>query len=233
MTLIKGAIINSVKVQPGGWWEGTLASTGKTGMFPDNFVRVLDADDKSPVVLRYVISLYTRWPMSIKFDFYSPFCSDKSETKNRRFKAVYSYTQNNNDELTLAVGDIIEFLGEVEEGWWRGKLAGKIGVFPSNFVSALGSASPILANRRNSNNVNATNNGMNAARSGTSLNSSREDLVNSSTSTIAIGDKEAPSLPPKPGKNRKSKANPISNLLIDFLCNCVCSARTVQSDFCV
>lgn len=38
---------------------------------------------------------------------------DKSATQNRRCKAVYSYTQNNNDELTLAVGDIIEFLGEV------------------------------------------------------------------------------------------------------------------------
>lgn len=125
-------------------------------------------------------------------------CSDKSETKNRRFKAVYSYTQNNNDELTLAVGDIIEFLGEVEEGWWRGKLAGKIGVFPSNFVSAVSSASPILANRRSSNNISTANNGMSSARSGTSLNSSREDLV-SSTSTIVVGEKEAPSLPPKPG----------------------------------
>lgn len=98
----------------------------------------------------------------------------------------------------MAVGDIIEFLGEVEEGWWRGKLAGKIGVFPSNFVSAMSSASPILANRRCSNNISTANNGMSSARSGTSLNSSREDLV-SSTSTIAVGEKEAPSLPPKPG----------------------------------
>lgn len=40
-------------MQPGGWWEGTLTS-GKTGMFPDNFVRVLEPDDKNPVVLRYV-----------------------------------------------------------------------------------------------------------------------------------------------------------------------------------
>lgn len=37
---------------PGGWWEGTLASNGKRGMFPDNFVRVLEPDDKNPVVLR-------------------------------------------------------------------------------------------------------------------------------------------------------------------------------------
>ena len=55
ITLVKGAIINNIKRQSGGWWEGTLASTGKTGMFPDNFVRVLESDDKSPVVLRYVL----------------------------------------------------------------------------------------------------------------------------------------------------------------------------------
>ncbi|XP_055304658.1 SH3 domain-containing kinase-binding protein 1 isoform X2 [Sitodiplosis mosellana] len=170
ITLVKGAIINNIKRQSGGWWEGTLASTGKTGMFPDNFVRVLESDDKSPVVLR-----------------------DKSETKNRRCKAVYSYTQNNNDELTLAVGDIVEFLGEVEEGWWRGKLSGKIGVFPSNFVEVYQSASPVFAKRISNNNGTANNNN---SRSGASLNSSREDLVSSNTSTSS--EKDAPSLPPKP-----------------------------------
>lgn len=52
LTLVKGAIINNIKRQSGGWWEGSLATNGKTGMFPDNFVRVLESDDKSPVVLR-------------------------------------------------------------------------------------------------------------------------------------------------------------------------------------
>lgn len=32
------------------------------------------------------------------------------------------------------MNDEIDFLEEVEEGWWRGKLRNKIGVFPSNFV---------------------------------------------------------------------------------------------------
>lgn len=31
----------------------------------------------------------------------------------RRCKAVYSYQENNNDELSLSVGDIIEVFGEV------------------------------------------------------------------------------------------------------------------------
>lgn len=66
LTLVKGAIINSVKMQPGGWWEGTL-TTGKTGMFPDNFVRVLEPDDKNPVVLRYVLFHFNFNPISRQF----------------------------------------------------------------------------------------------------------------------------------------------------------------------
>lgn len=51
LDLVKGAIIINIKKQDIGWWEGTLASSGKTGMFPDNFVRVLNNDDEK-VVLR-------------------------------------------------------------------------------------------------------------------------------------------------------------------------------------
>lgn len=54
----------------------------------------------------------------------------------RRFcKVLFSYDPCNEDELTLVPQDSIEFLGEVEEGWWRGRLRGRVGVFPSNFVS--------------------------------------------------------------------------------------------------
>ncbi|XP_030242957.1 SH3 domain-containing kinase-binding protein 1 isoform X3 [Drosophila navojoa] len=131
LDLHKGAIIHRIKQMPGGWWQGTLKSSGVTGMFPDNFVRVLEpssngnhSDDSAAVQLR-----------------------EKSATSNRRCKVIYSYTQVNDDELTLAVGDVIEFLGEVEEGWWRGRLRSKVGVFPSNFVQHI-EPSPILASKR-------------------------------------------------------------------------------------
>lgn len=41
---------------------------------------------------------------------------DKTSTKNRRCKVIYSYKENKEDELTLAVGDILEIFDEVEEG---------------------------------------------------------------------------------------------------------------------
>uniref|UniRef100_A0A182K1M5 SH3 domain-containing protein n=1 Tax=Anopheles christyi TaxID=43041 RepID=A0A182K1M5_9DIPT len=185
LTLKKGAIITNIKVQDGGWWEGTLVATGRTGVFPDNFVRVLESQDKNHVVLR-----------------------DKSATQNRRCKVIYSYQENKADELTLAVGDVVEFFEEVEEGWWRGKLNGRVGVFPSNFVEMIESVSPKSSSRKSGNvggtgvtaiegsGLTATSGSLGASlskcnslnKSRTSLNSSREDLDRH----------DAPSLPPKP-----------------------------------
>jgi hypothetical protein len=31
---------------------------------------------------------------------------------------------------------MIDFLCKVEDGWWKGRLNGRVGVFPSNFVEA-------------------------------------------------------------------------------------------------
>ena len=51
------------------------------------------------------------------------------------FRATFDYSAINDDELTLKVGDIVEFLGEDEdEEWYKGQLRGETGVFPSNFV---------------------------------------------------------------------------------------------------
>lgn len=56
-------------------------------------------------------------------------------------KVLFSYTPTHEDELELNPDDIIEFQGEVEDGWWRGITAqGKTGVFPSNFVEMMAAA---------------------------------------------------------------------------------------------
>lgn len=78
----------------------------------------------------------------------------------------------------------------MEEGWWRGKLGNKVGVFPSNFVELIDSLSPISANRKISN-ININNNNIIINKNNrSSLNSSREDLVGD--------DHDVPTLPPKP-----------------------------------
>ncbi|XP_077295250.1 CIN85 and CD2AP related [Arctopsyche grandis] len=106
LTIKKGDIIRSVEQKVGGWWRGELR--GRYGLFPDNFVRLLDSShDPNDAVMR---------------------------NTPRYCRALFSYQQANPDELNLSVGDVIQVHGEVEEGWWRGQTGNHLGVFPSNFV---------------------------------------------------------------------------------------------------
>ncbi|XP_017753375.1 PREDICTED: unconventional myosin-Ie-like [Eufriesea mexicana] len=52
-------------------------------------------------------------------------------------KALYDYSPQDHDEIALKEGDIIEILKEHEGGWWHGRLKGKAGLFPSNYVVKL------------------------------------------------------------------------------------------------
>lgn len=46
----------------------------------------------------------------------------------RKCKVLFSYKPANRDELELNIDDIIEVLGEVEEGWWKGELRNEVSV---------------------------------------------------------------------------------------------------------
>lgn len=56
-----------------------------------------------------------------------------------RAQVTYPYSAANDDELDLADGDIIVILDQnlEDDGWWKGELNGKVGVFPDNFVELL------------------------------------------------------------------------------------------------
>lgn len=156
LTLRKGDIITGIKMMLGGWWEGTLRD--KRGMFPDNFVKVLRVESsfifnlssvymhrfsRGNVWRTQVLDPSTAASGSNGSETISSTKSDESVTlrngSGRRFcKVLFSYEPCNEDELSLVPQDSVEYLGEVEEGWWRGRLRGRVGVFPSNFVSPPG-----------------------------------------------------------------------------------------------
>lgn len=128
LTLKKGDVITEIKVTLGGWWEGTLRD--KRGMFPDNFVKVIESMSSGTVGSTG----------SGGSDGVNSAKSEDAPLKNggsrKRFcKVLFKYEPCYEDELPLIPQDSIEFLGEVEEGWWRGRVKNRVGVFPSNFVS--------------------------------------------------------------------------------------------------
>jgi len=48
----------------------------------------------------------------------------------------YVFKAENPDELDFEKGDIIIVLEKSEDGWWRGQIGERIGVFPVNYTGA-------------------------------------------------------------------------------------------------
>ncbi|XP_069923265.1 SH3 domain-containing kinase-binding protein 1 isoform X6 [Oryctolagus cuniculus] len=145
LTISVGEVITNIRKEDGGWWEGQI--NGRRGLFPDNFVREIKKDMKKDPLS----SKAPEKPMQEVSSGNSLLSSEtilrtnkRGERRRRRCQVAFSYLPQNDDELELKVGDIIEVVGEVEEGWWEGVLNGKTGMFPSNFIKELSGESDEL-----------------------------------------------------------------------------------------
>ncbi|CAK6976951.1 CD2-associated protein [Scomber scombrus] len=156
LTLRLGDIIKNVRyIEEDGWMEGDL--NGKRGLFPDNFVKEVKKDSKevketksepkeemSQPVRREksagnVANLVQRMStIGIPTGGFLPQPpAPAKKPKKRQCKVMFDYQPQNEDELELKIGEIIDIIEEVEEGWWNGFFNGKSGLFPSNFVKEL------------------------------------------------------------------------------------------------
>ncbi|NXE36309.1 SH3K1 protein, partial [Ptilorrhoa leucosticta] len=139
LTITVGDIITNIKKDDGGWWEGQLK--GRRGLFPDNFVREIKKEMKKENTAnkppeKPINEVSNGSPLLLSETIIRT--NKKGErNRRRRCQVAFSYMPQNEDELELKVGDIIEVVGEVEEGWWEGILNGKTGMFPSNFIKEL------------------------------------------------------------------------------------------------
>lgn len=145
LTISVGEIITNIRKEDGGWWEGQI--NGRRGLFPDNFVREIKKEMKKDPLS----SKAPEKPMHEASSGNALLSSEtilrtnkRGERRRRRCQVAFSYLPQNDDELELKVGDIIEVVGEVEEGWWEGVLNGKTGMFPSNFIKELSGESDDL-----------------------------------------------------------------------------------------
>ncbi|XP_060907317.1 CD2-associated protein [Labrus mixtus] len=159
LTLRPGDIIKNVRyVEEDGWMEGDL--NGKRGLFPDNFVKELKKESKEVKetkaepkeessqpqrreksagnVANLVQRMSTIGIPTGGFQPQPPAAAKKP--KKRQCKVLFDYQPQNEDELELKAGDIVDITEEVEEGWWNGNLNGKSGLFPSNFVKEVDAA---------------------------------------------------------------------------------------------
>ncbi|ELW65647.1 CD2-associated protein [Tupaia chinensis] len=119
LTIRVGEIIRNVKkLQEEGWLEGEL--NGRRGMFPDNFVKEIkreteSKDDNLPIKRERhgnVASLVQRISTyGLPVGGIQPHPQTKNlkkKTKKRQCRVLFEYIPQNEDELELKVGDVID-----------------------------------------------------------------------------------------------------------------------------
>ncbi|XP_075035347.1 GRB2-related adapter protein [Mixophyes fleayi] len=63
---------------------------------------------------------------------------DEEEKRKKQFvQAQYNFMSGKPTELSFQRGDIIEVMDNSDPNWWSGRIAGRIGLFPHNYVNQI------------------------------------------------------------------------------------------------
>ncbi|XP_036971311.1 unconventional myosin-If [Acanthopagrus latus] len=54
-----------------------------------------------------------------------------------RCRALYQYTGQDTDEISFEVNDVFDLVKEDPSGWWTGRIRGREGLFPGNYVEKI------------------------------------------------------------------------------------------------
>uniref|UniRef100_A0A8C1L8V5 Intersectin 2a n=1 Tax=Cyprinus carpio TaxID=7962 RepID=A0A8C1L8V5_CYPCA len=110
LSLTPGQLIVVLHKNSNSWWLGELQARGKKrkkGWFHSSNVRLLEANSGKIT------------PAS------QPLC---------QVIAMYDYKAANKDEMSFQKGQLITVLNKDNPDWWKGEVAGVIGLFPTNYV---------------------------------------------------------------------------------------------------
>ncbi|XP_071970523.1 unconventional myosin-Ie-like [Engystomops pustulosus] len=61
----------------------------------------------------------------------------KPQPQLPRCRALYAYDAQDTDELSFNAEDILEIVREDPSGWWQGRIRGRDGLFPGNYVEKI------------------------------------------------------------------------------------------------
>ncbi|XP_078386719.1 sorbin and SH3 domain-containing protein 1 isoform X40 [Cetorhinus maximus] len=145
MSFRKSERITLVRRVDENWYEGKISGTSRQGIFPVTYVDVI----KRPRVKNAVD--YPDPPSSYSSNRSSTSSpqqprgqqrgtsQDRTHATTALFQALYSYTPQNEDELELREGDIVDVMEKCDDGWFVGtsRRSKQFGTFPGNYVKPL------------------------------------------------------------------------------------------------
>ncbi|XP_072725769.1 sorbin and SH3 domain-containing protein 1 isoform X3 [Ciconia boyciana] len=167
MSFRKGERITLIRRVDENWYEGRISGTNRQGIFPVTYVEVLkrpvvknaiDYPDPpmslspnrsmtaSPQPSHHSLRAGPDLTESEK-SYVQPQAQQQGASPDRSqtprdivsYQALYSYTPQNDDELELRDGDIVDVMEKCDDGWFVGtsRRTRQFGTFPGNYVKLL------------------------------------------------------------------------------------------------
>lgn len=147
MSFRKGERITLLRQVDENWYEGRIPGTSRQGIFPITYVDVL----RRPLVknsMDYIDLPFSSSPSrSAAASPQQPQAQQRRVTPDRTqtsqelfsYQALYSYIPQNDDELELRDGDIVDVMEKCDDGWFVGtsRRTRQFGTFPGNYVKPL------------------------------------------------------------------------------------------------
>nr|XP_060497945.1 sorbin and SH3 domain-containing protein 1 isoform X43 [Panthera onca] len=147
MSFRKGERIALLRQVDENWYEGRIPGTSRQGIFPITYVDVI----KRPLVknpVDYIDLPFSSSPSrSATASPQQPQAQQRRVTPDRShtsqdlfsYQALYSYIPQNDDELELRDGDIVDVMEKCDDGWFVGtsRRTRQFGTFPGNYVKPL------------------------------------------------------------------------------------------------
>ncbi|XP_025048964.1 sorbin and SH3 domain-containing protein 1 isoform X22 [Alligator sinensis] len=167
MSFRKGERITLIRRVDENWYEGKISGTGRQGIFPVTYVEVLKRpvvknaiDYADPLMSHSPNRSMSASPQpshhslragpdltESEKSYVQPQAQQQGASPDRSqtprdivsYQAVYSYTPQNDDELELRDGDIVDVMEKCDDGWFVGtsRRTRQFGTFPGNYVKLL------------------------------------------------------------------------------------------------
>jgi len=127
--LREGEYVTNIEMVDDDWWMGTN-SRGESGLFPSNYVELVDDDDDAgaqPATSQVSAQQSAAAvPASAQ--------PAAAPSGGRTATAQFDYEAAEDNELSFPEGATITDLEFPDEDWWFGQYKGATGLFPANYV---------------------------------------------------------------------------------------------------
>ncbi|KAI9280308.1 hypothetical protein BC943DRAFT_348097 [Umbelopsis sp. AD052] len=123
ISMAEGEIIHNIEQLDEGWWSGTSEDGSRSGLFPSNYVQILETQHEPEAPVQPEV------PEPVEQE--AP-----AEPEGPSAVALYDYDAGEENEISFAENQVIRDIQFVSDDWWSGLApdGSAVGLFPANYV---------------------------------------------------------------------------------------------------